>query len=198
MVGRVSRDCIRVLGNRVAVVPVLEEPVPCAVKGTRSAGSDDGIYSYSRGRPNERTERLGNKKTPPHTPHQRCVTGNHSIGSRTGTPARRRLGWANTILPRAFHPSLQQTYPTPNPANRPGWRHQTHSRLVGLGCCIGHLSGKKFCEENSPCGRFALDSLITAPIPIACTNARVCWWLLANARETADEMPLSARSFEKL
>lgn len=33
MVGRVSRDCIRVLGNRVAVVPVLEEPVPCAVHG---------------------------------------------------------------------------------------------------------------------------------------------------------------------
>ena len=151
----------------------------------------------AEGRPNERTERLGNKKTPPHTPINVALPETqHRLTHRN--PSKEEARMANTILLRTFHPSLQQTYTTPNSANRPGWRHQTHSRLVGLGCCIGHLSGKKFCEENSPCGRFALDSLITAPIPIACANARVCWWSLANARETADEMPPGARSFEKL
>lgn len=31
VIGRVSSDGVRVLGNRVAVVPALEEPIPCAV-----------------------------------------------------------------------------------------------------------------------------------------------------------------------
>lgn len=43
MVGRVSRDGIGVLGNGVAVVTVLEEPVPCAADGVIADGVETEV-----------------------------------------------------------------------------------------------------------------------------------------------------------
>lgn len=43
MVVRVSRDGIRVLGNGVEVVPVLEEPVPCAGNRSVAEGGETDV-----------------------------------------------------------------------------------------------------------------------------------------------------------
>lgn len=55
VVGRVSRDGIRVLGDGVAVVTVLEKPVPCAADGVIAEGGETEMRQMDKWRDGART-----------------------------------------------------------------------------------------------------------------------------------------------
>lgn len=163
MVVRVGRDGIGVLGNRVAIVTVLEEPVPCAANGGIAEGVEKDIRKIDAWRdgatresyttnwrraawPRQKTEKCERKQSEQGMGEKYCWDARFVYLYRRGKGT-----------PEAQLTAKQAVV------------QQKHSRLVGLGGCVGHLSEKKFCGKKTVrvAPRYVVHPQITRPIPIA-------------------------------